>query len=86
MGSTTTSTEIHGGNDSKREKWDLCSGGDGGRTADDGRGREGEPQRRNGSFKFAGDVFLHPYHYKFALRGVGILFIKIMVKCWIKIL
>lgn len=50
MGAATASTEIHGGDGSENEKWDLCSGGDGGATADDGRGREGEPQWGSGSF------------------------------------
>ena len=77
MGSTTTSTEIHGGNNREREKWDLCSGGDVGR-------REGEPEQRgNGSFKFAGHIFLHSHHHKFAEFAIGdieILLIKIIVK------
>lgn len=62
--------EVRGDDDNRRKKWDLCSGGDGVATAEDGGGREGEPQRRNGSFEFAGDVFLHSHHHNLAGGGV----------------
>lgn len=84
MGAATASTEIHGGDGSESEKWDLCSGGDGGATADDGRGREGEPQRGSGSFEFAGDVFLHPHHHNLAVGGVEFCFYLFFVLIFVK--
>ena len=73
------STEVHGSNNSEIEKWDLCSGGNDGATADDGRGREGEAERRSCSIEFAGDVFVDSHHHNLAVAGVDCSFLTFLL-------